>query len=107
MREDEANIGESIKCARDDEARCRSRGLEGKFEHGGGHEVCESVRRVVRVDKDNRLAPIERREKRREVLVTQIPTVVAREDDEAVRLEIIEAIGNLAEACIDVGERQA
>src|SRR6266849_5655161 len=104
MHEDEANVGKSPQSPRDDEARCRSHGFKREFEYRRRRHRREGVGGIIWVDECDRFAQVELLEQRREVLITQIFAAIARENDEAVHLQGVEAVRDLVHARIDVGE---
>ena len=85
------------------------RGVEGKIERRGGNAdaVRRAARRLGRMEIDHRLAAVEFLEHRRKSRIAGIFAVIIGQQADAVGLQLVQRIGDFAQAALDIGQRQA
>ena len=108
MREDPFDVGAAVQRAAEQQADDRAGGVEREFD-GRRRDVGNDVEREARrgrVEIDHGLAPVELVEHLREGFVAGILVHVVRRQRDAVGVELIEGIFDLAQAALDVGQRQ-
>ena len=108
VREDPLDVGEARGGAGEQQPRDRARGVGAVFDHrlvDAGDEAAAAERRLG-MGEHQRLAAVQLLHHRLEGGIAQPFVAIAGEQDDAVGLERVEAVLDLAQAAFDVGQRQ-
>jgi len=83
-------------------------GVEGELDHRARTAACRGIkaRRLHGVDEDGRASPIQLREHRVECGVSEVCAVVVGDQDEPVRVEVVERMVDLGEGGVGLAQRQ-
>ena len=109
VREDEADVGAARERPAEEEARDRTCRVDRKLEHpvgDAGHQVAAAIG-DRRMHVDDRAAAIQLVDDRRERRIAEPAIGIARQKADAVRFQRVERILDLAQAVVDVRQRQA
>ena len=108
VRNDDLQAGEALDGPAQDQVGDRAGGVEEELEHRTrvAEGRCREARRGGRMDEDPCFAPVELRHDGLEALVPEIDVAEVGEQDDAVGVERVEGVGDLAPRGLHIGQRE-